>query len=284
MNVLTGIVVFLLISLIFVLMLVSIWYQITGKNNLNPEDIELLNPLDSLHQKRSEYEERLKIYYNTNRPRVYLKNSNCELRLIKNNENVSLYCKERSQGNQKGRYFEIKGNSEHATSMWAIYDMEFNESTDYDTLKDIYYSINSFVYMVEPLFKKYPNYNQNSVQNEYCRLELRDINYNQSVIVCSAIWSKTTKEFVIKGDKFVLSKLLSDFKKDKNKFIGYAELLAMYKKQRNLKIEVINEKGIDEKQTGKDTQIIQEEQPNSQKEIVQNTDFIPKNDERSVDL
>ena len=89
------------------------------------EDFSLeFDPLEDIRQK---YDERLKIYYMHNQPKTYLINQNCEARLIKEkNGNIWFYVKARAQYPLPGAYFEVTGNSNHASTMWAIIDMELS--------------------------------------------------------------------------------------------------------------------------------------------------------------
>ena len=186
----------------------------------------------SLDRIRNEYERRLKMYYEYNKPRVYLKNSYCELRLIKNENGIYIYCKERPSGNRKGRFFEISGNDEHASTMWGIFDMKFNEQSNYSSMRRLYFSLNStngVRYLEEPFFKKYPNANNDNIaQNEYCRMELQTSHNSGSYIVCTDIWSFSGKQFLIYGNKYLLLNIISRFADEKNKFVTHKELFERY--------------------------------------------------------
>ena len=131
---------------------------------------------DPIERVRDEYDRRLQIYYSTNKPRTYLKNNKCELRLITDGSGVHFYCKEKTNGKSKGRFFEVKGESAHVSTMWGILDMGFDRNSTYSSLRSLYMRLNQtsdsvggLRYFYEPWLKKYPNYNGTYVQNEYCR-------------------------------------------------------------------------------------------------------------------
>ena len=212
---------------------------------LGVEDFSL--EYDPLERVRNLYNNRLQAYYQYKKPRLYLKNNFCELRLIINGNKTQFYCKEKTDGRKKGRFFEVKGNSEHASTMWAIIDMEFTKRSDYTSVRKLYYSLNQgfettggLRYFYEPWQNKYPNYDDDAAQNEYCRLELIKNENNQYVIICSEVWSKSPKQFVISGNKYLLQKIISDFAEEKNKFLTYTDLLAKYAMRLDCKVKELN--------------------------------------------
>lgn len=184
---------------------------------------------------RDEYSRRLELYYAEHKPRTYLKNNFCELRLIVDGNEVYFYCKEKTDGRHKGQFFYVRGNRDHASTMWGIIDMMFNKCTDYTQVRNLYRRLNKgyttvggMKYFYEPSLKKYPNFNDNFAQNEYCSLELKQMELGKFVIVCSEIWSKKPKQFIIKGNKYLLLKMISDFAEERNKFKNYSDLYATY--------------------------------------------------------
>ena len=184
---------------------------------------------------RDEYDRRLSNYYKSNKPRTYLKNNSCELRLIVDKSGTYFYCKEKPNGNKKGRFFEVKGNSNHASTMWGVIDMEFNNKSDYASIKRLYYRLNQnfnttggLRYFYEPWLRKYPDYDERRAQNEYCLMELKELSSGKYIVLCTDLWSKKTKQFVIKGSKNLLLNILEKFSKEKNKFETYDDLLVKY--------------------------------------------------------
>ena len=231
-----------------------------GRYGLIGVDDDFSLSLDSrLDRIREEYNRRLQQYYASNTPRTYLKNNHCELRLIKDEKGIRFYCKEKSNGRRKGRFFEVQGNSEHAGTMWAIIDMEYNKRTDYQAVKALYYRLNQtsnttggLKYFYEPFFKKYPDYDEKHAQNEYCSMEFID---SEGCIFCSELWSSQPKQFKIKGNKYLLLNIISEFKQEKDKFQFYTKLLSKYMQRNDIQVVTIVKKSTDNyQQTGEVTQ------------------------------
>lgn len=206
---------------------------------------------DPLERVRDEYEGRLRRYYSNNQPRVYLKNDNCELRLITDGSGTHFYCKEKTNGKRKGRFFEVTGNNEHnnahVSTMWGILDMEFNRSSTYSSMRRLYMSLNKtgnstggLRYFYEPLFKKYPYYNGVYAQNEYCRMELRYLENSQSIILCTDVWDKNQKQFIIIGNRYLLVNIISEFEKEDDKFVTFPMLLARYAKRSGCTVRLVD--------------------------------------------
>lgn len=200
---------------------------------------------DRLNMIREEYDKRLMQYYADHSPRFYLKNNHCVLRLIKNGNGTSFYCKEKTNGTKKGKYFEVRGNNEHASTMWAIIDMEFSKRSDYQSVKALYYRLNQttnttggLMYFKEPFFSKYPDYDEKYAQNEYCALEYSD---NENSIICSELWPHHPKQFIIKGNKYLLINLITEFKREKDKFLSFSHLLAKYSIRGDVTVNMISE-------------------------------------------
>lgn len=209
------------------------------------EDDFSLSLDNRLNRIREEYDKRLMRYYAEHSPRLYLKNNHCELRLIRNEKGTSFYCKEKTNGNKKGKFFAVQGNNEHTSTMWAIIDMEFTKRTDYQAIKALYYRLNQtpnttggLRYFYEPFFKKYPDYDEKHAQNEYCTMEYSD---NENCIICSELWSHNPKQFIIKGNKYLLLNLISEFKREKDKFRSFAQLFAIYSKRGDITVNLIPE-------------------------------------------
>lgn len=217
------------------------------------EDFSLeFDPLEDIRQK---YDERLKIYYMHNQPKTYLINQNCEARLIKeDNGDFWFYVKDRTTGKFSGAYFEVKGNSAHASTMWAIIDMEFNSLTRFFNIRDLYYRLNQgfetrggLKYLYQPITGGLPklifNKTNKMAQNEFCRMEIKILPDGENVIVCSEIWSDSNydkpRKFVIKGEKLILYGILSEFAKNKNKMLKYLDLLYAYMKRTDCTVEEI---------------------------------------------
>ena len=237
---------------------------------------------------RDEYNRRLSNYYKYNKPRTYLKNDKCELRLIVNKSGTYFYCKEKPNGNRKGRFFEVKGNSEHASTMWGIIDMEFNNKSDYSNVKSLYYRLNQSFnttgglrYFYEPWLKKYPDYDKKRVQNEYCLMELKELSAGKNVIFCSTLWNKKTKQFVINGNKYLLLNIIKKFAEEKNKFETYTDLLAKYAARLDINVKEINtdiqEEKFDNRQKGQ----VKEKEPEPIKSIHVDIEENKKNEEKN---
>ena len=197
-----------------------------------------------LNRIREEYNRRLMLYYTDHSPRLYLKNKHCELRLIKNEKGISFYCKEKTDGNKKGKYFEVQGNNEHASTMWAIIDMEFYPKSNYQSVKSLYYRLNQTTetrgglrYFYEPILKKYPDYDEKHAQNEYCNMEYSD---NENCIICPELWSQNPKKFIIKGNKYLLLHVISEFKQEKDKFQAFSQLLAIYSERKDITVSLVS--------------------------------------------
>ena len=245
-----GVIIYFVIIIIYAIANANGYNGRYSRNNSRLRDLydieEFSFGYDPLGSVREDYNTRLQEYYQYNKPRFYLKNNYCELRLITNGTLTYFYCKERSDGRKKGRFFDVRGNSEHASTMWAILDMEFNKRSNYNSMRKLYYTLNQgfettggLRYFYEPWQKKYPNYDDNSAQNEYCRLELKKTPNNQFVIVCSEVWGKSPKQFAISGNKYLLQKIIADFAKERNKFHTYLELLAKYSLRTDCKVQVL---------------------------------------------
>ena len=212
------------------------------------------DPLESIRQT---YNDRLQIYYRHNKPQTYLINKNCEARLIKeDNGNFWFYVKSRTTGKFSGAYFEVKGNSAHASTMWAIIDMEFNSLTRYIDIRDLYYKLNQgyatrggLKYFYQPITGGLPkmifNKTEKMAQNEFCRMEIEILPDGENVIVCSEIWGDLNydkpRKFAIKGEKIILYGILSEFAKNKNKMLNYLDLLYAYMKRTDCTVEEISD-------------------------------------------
>ena len=295
------------IVIILVGAIVAIIYA--GFNLLREEEFGILSN-SNLSVRREEYDLRLQIYYNNHQPRLYLKNNYCEMRLFTKGGTSCFYCKEKTDGINKGHYFDVKGDNSHVNTMWAIMDMEFNSRTTYSDAKNLYRilnrgttSTNGSRYFYEPLFNKYPDYSENVAQNEYCRMELHDVSVNNelsSTIICSEIWGDSTRQFMISGNKFLLSKILSEFKNDKKKFLTYEYLYAKYSSKHSCIVKELGEKDetnyepqkklpeseIFEQNVQKEPEPIQYLHSDTNKEITekQKNDNIEKYNERNLDL
>ena len=194
-----------------------------------------------INERRTLYESMLKKYYNDYAPRLYLKNDLCELKLILKGPKTYFYCKEKQRGYTKGRYFEIKGNAEHCNTMWGIFDMEFDEFTNYDSIKIIYRSVNNDMrYFSENMFDKYPHISDNIAQNEYCRMEFKEEN-GENYIICYDLWNHEPCHFKIKAGKYTLLHLIRNFKENDNKMQTIFELLRLYEKRTELEVKLIRE-------------------------------------------
>ena len=185
---------------------------------------------------RNKYKKKLKKYYKNNKPRTYLINECCEACLMINEENIPAYFYVKERGfNQAGRYFEVKTDMNHVSTMWAYFDLEFNDFSTYDSLKTLYESLNEgSMFLQESSYKKLPNpfWGQKiQVQNEFCRMELRTFSNNESVILCSEIWGTPDytkpKKFIIRADKKSLIDILHKFHTEYQMF-DYQKLLNIY--------------------------------------------------------
>ncbi len=192
---------------------------------------------------RTRYEHKLKTYFKKNTPKTYLINKYCEARIITENGIISyLYVKERPQSVGQnyfwGHYLEVKNNIDHVSTMWAIFDMEFNSSTKYSHLEYLYTSLNnnSILYHTISLGTPPPIHDNNSdiikVQNEFCRMEINTLSNGEKIILCSEIWGTPDydkpKKFVIKAELNVLHSIMYDFTEQKRKLENYSELLEQY--------------------------------------------------------
>ena len=255
---------------------------------------------DRLDRIRDEYNRRLRQYYASHSPRTYLKNNNCELRLIKNDKGISFYCKEKHYGKKKGRFFEVQGNDQHASTMWAIIDMEFTKRSNYQSVKELYYRLNQTTnstgglrYFYEPVLKKYPDYDEKHAQNEYCTMEYSD---SEICIICSELWSTQPKKFFIKANKYLLLNIISEFKQEKDKFQFYTQLFSKFMKRDDVDVGVISdnitknkpiawknkyEQKVEEvKQESGNSEIIKHEEKENYTDLRE----IEKYDERNLDL
>lgn len=208
------------------------------------------NPLEDVRQT---YNERLKIYYQNNQPKSYLVNNNCEARLVtEKNGDLWFHVKEKTNGKSQGKYFEVKGDSTHSGTMWAIIDMEFSSLTRYSDIKSLYYKLNKgfetvggLKYFHESLRKRLPDPQINkNAQNEYCRMEIQDLTNGDKVIICSEIWASLKynkpRKFAICADKYILYGILSEFSKNKNKMQSYTDLLYQYTNRKDSDVKELN--------------------------------------------
>ena len=277
------------------------------------DDISVI--IDPLEEIRQTYNERLQIYYKHNSPKTYLINKDCEAKLIKEDNNVWFYVKERTQGKVPGAYFEVKGENNHVSTMWAIFDMEFNSLTRYRDLKDLYYELNrtlesrgSLRYYHEPIRNRLPKPIINKMaQNEFCRMEIETLPNSKKVLICSEIWGSLQydkpRKFVIEGDKLILYGILSEFTKSKDKMQTYLDLLYKYSQKEDCRIREINdtiepventnsakkiledlEQRVESKQKEEPEQILQVDLDEKTEEETEEIQKIKKYDERNIDL
>ena len=251
---------------------------------------------DRLERIRDEYNRRLMEYYKDHQPRTYLISKHCELRLIKDITGICFYCKEKPHGNKKGRFFEVKGDSAHASTMWSIIDMEFNKQTNYNSVKSLYFRLNQtsntiggLRYFYESFFKKYPDFDEYSAQNEYCRMELMQ---REKCIICSEIWANNPKKFAISGNKYLLLNIIDEFKKEDKKFQGFAQLFAKYSIRKDITVDLIttemqeNQQVVQkqEQQVSENNVQIVPDDVNNNDEEIKKFDDINKYNERNLDL
>ena len=271
---------------------------------------------DPLADIRQTYNERLQIYYMHNKPKMYLINKNCEARFINDkNGNMWFYVKERTNGKTPGKYFEVKGDNNHASTMWAIIDMEFNSLTRYSDIKSLYYKLNQgfetrggLKYFSEPILRRLPQPEINKcAQNEYCRMEIQQLQDNKKIILCSEIWAylqyNQPRRFVIIADRLILYAILSEFSNNKNKMINYVKLLYKYSDRDDCSVKELNDniKLAEQKKSAQELlqeqEVMQEPEPikyihvdiDEQKEDKKEVDIpqeqeIKKYDERNLDL
>jgi len=196
---------------------------------------------------RNKYEKKLKKYYRDHKPRIYLINEYCVAQFFKPRHGAAyFYVKERGI-NKIGKYFELKGDNNHVTTMWAFFDMEFSASMTYEDLRLLYMDLNGKVY--GPYFREYPDryeihdkwsktvkytnlfIKNKMAQNEYCRMELKILSSGEKVIICSEIWGTPDydkpRKFVIKALVETLYDILNDMQK--NPMFDYDKLFDMYK-------------------------------------------------------
>lgn len=190
-------------------------------------------------QNRDYYSSQLKEYLKDHEILNYLINSHCEMRLIKYSENELLfYCKEKSNGQQAGRYFEVTGNVEHTATMWALINMIFEHSSTYTNIKKFYFNINgeNKQYYKEKKNFPYPKpFINKEVQNEFCRMIVEKLPSGEYVLICSEIWENygVRNKFEIKGSRLFVLGILAQFSKTKNKMETYFDLAEKYKDVRD---------------------------------------------------
>lgn len=208
---------------------------------------------DPLAEIRQSYNELLQVYYRHNKPRTYLINKYCEARIIKeDNGKVWFYVKNKTTGNFSGAYFEVKGNNAHASTMWAIIDMEFNNLSRYSDIRDLYSKLNhssgttgGMRFFYQPITGGLPKPIINKMaQNEFCRMEVQTMPNGEKYILCSEIWGylqwDKPRKFTITGDKLILYGILSEFSKDKNKMLNYLDLLYQYANRTDCTVRELN--------------------------------------------
>ena len=263
---------------------------------------------DPLEQIRQEYNDRLKIYYQHNKPKTYLINRNCEARFIKEaNGEIWFYVKSRTKGKLSGAYFEVRGDNSHVSTMWAIIDMEFNSLTKYIDIRDLYYKLNQSTmttgglkYFHQSLTGGLPKPIINKMaQHEFCRMEVETLPNGEKVLICSEIWGdldiNKPRKFMIKGDKLVLYGILSEFAKHKDKMLNYFDLLYMYTKRTDCEVTELNDSNTvqymdsvtDLDQQQKDKEVIQsfkEEKQEKETSTESEQPEIKKYTERNIDL
>lgn len=260
---------------------------------LGVDDDFSLSLNNKLEKIRDEYSRKLQIYYAEHSPRTYLKNKYCELRLIRNENGIIFYCKEKPHGKKQGRYFEVQGNSEHSSTMWAIIDMEFENLNNYDSIKSLYYKLNQssnstggLRYFYEPFLKKIPDYDEYSAQNEYCKVEYIK---NDNCIICSELWNNNPRKFKIIGNKYLLLNIISEFKAVKDKFRSFSEIFAEFSLREDITIAILQEQN-EEKNSEhlKQNIVLSKENFNENniedKESSTDFDAIKKYNERNLDL
>ncbi len=197
-------------------------------------------------------EDKLQAYYEQKGARTYLINSYCEARLEKDDKNRAYYyVKEK-----RGRLFISSACWEiNVYTTWHAIEENFSESTTYENLKAIYINIgrNGKTATFHESFISAPQ-TETSAQNEYCRMEMKNISNNEIVLECSEIWGEfeydRPKKFIIKGEKELLCKILEDFKierRENQKMFDYNRLKDFYLK--NEKIKVIEPKDKFEERT-----------------------------------
>ena len=213
-----------IIVIIFVLLVIYIARSIERKNI----------------QKRSELERHLHIFMNQGKIKNRLINANCEIRLINigsltQNNNLVLFCKEHPLPGRLGRKFTLSDTREHVATIWAMFNMEFNNATNINSLKKLYALLNPrYKYLLIENSKTYENLlPENMAENEYCRMELVQQKLNEFVLIVYDIWdcSEEPRNFIIKGSYDYLNRILTEFKLKKNKFRMFCEIKNDYQLQ-----------------------------------------------------
>ena len=282
-----GTLIYLIIAIIYALLRTN--YESHGSNRYRngygrygvygmQDDFSL--DYDPLEDVRRSYNERLQVYYKHNAPKTYLINRYCEARLIKENDGkVWFYVKERTEANSKffGNYFEVKGNNTHASTMWAIIDMEFNSLTRYADIRSLYYKLNQsyetvggLKYFNQPIIGGLPKPIVNRMaQNEFCRMEVLSDSNGEKYILCSEIWGALQydkpKKFVIKADKLILYGILSELSDKKNKMLNYLNLLYKYSQKEDCTVREINDNIKPEQNTNSAKKLLEEAEQQEQK-------------------
>ena len=176
-----------------------------------------------------------------------LVNEFCEMRYITlgydytGNTQTFFYCKEKTNGKKPGRMFYITGSDSHTATMWAIFNMEFDQKSTYSSIRRRYLSIqnNLWNYMYEDSQIIYPPYGPEEAQNEYCRMVLEREENEQGKITCSEIWSKNEnkKIFIMRGKYQYLIRLIMFFRASNNIYADFQTLLRTYRYDKNITIE-----------------------------------------------
>jgi hypothetical protein len=118
----------------------------------------------------------LRQYINTHQLQNKLENRYCFLRYnITDSGTITLSCRERSMGNKIGRTFTIRGDNDHAATMWALINMKFSSSTTYESLLKLYnYYNNGNSYYLYANNEQYYRIATGELEadNEYCEMTM----------------------------------------------------------------------------------------------------------------
>ena len=135
---------------------------------------------ERVSKRRINYEKKLREYYNNHKPRTNLTNEYCEANLITENGNVSyFYVKNKTDQKSGNVFFEVKGNTIHVATMWAIFDMEFKANTRYEDLLSLYKDLNNnfnFLYEYDyETFDNKQNIQQSEIQNPRQNISIKPV-------------------------------------------------------------------------------------------------------------
>ncbi len=232
-------------------------------------------PLNDLYKLRKQYAAKLQKYYKKNTPHLELSNDNVYLTLYVEDRRSFFYCRNISKNIDKREIFLLCGDTLGAKAevmtIWGIFDMEFDDSTNFQSLYDLFgelYPKNSFrgrkIYLSRPYFSKENHYTMIIKLNETPQI-LCTKKFNSIKKIHNKAIPKT--QFVVNADTVTIIDILAD--KQLEQILEFEELYEALSQRNDCTVEYIKNESLEEK--SKEDELI-------------NDKNLDKNENISVDL